>query len=144
MMGQISRLLRDHGSGLSFWCQACREMHAIKVNAQHQVPAYTNDAGERSPARVVPVTVQSDGWTWNGSVDKPTFHPSVLVRGVQTVRDESGRWTGEWVRDAAGQALPRVCHSFVTDGRIQYLSDCTHELAGQTVEMVPWPGRAKT
>jgi hypothetical protein len=29
----------------------------------------------------------------------------------------------------------RVCHSFVTDGRIQFLSDCTHELAGQTVDL---------
>ena len=27
------------------------------------------------------------------------------------------------------------CHSFVTDGRIQFLSDCTHALAGQTVDL---------
>ena len=26
-------------------------------------------------------------------------------------------------------------HSYVTDGRIQYLSDCTHPLAGQTVDL---------
>jgi len=29
----------------------------------------------------------------------------------------------------------KVCHSFVTDGNIQYLGDCTHELAGQTIEL---------
>jgi hypothetical protein len=29
----------------------------------------------------------------------------------------------------------RVCHSFVTDGKIQFLGDCTHALAGQTVEL---------
>ena len=28
-----------------------------------------------------------------------------------------------------------VCHSFVTDGRIQFLGDCTHDLAGHTVEL---------
>jgi hypothetical protein len=27
------------------------------------------------------------------------------------------------------------CHSFVTDGRIQFLSDSTHALAGQTVDL---------
>jgi hypothetical protein len=27
-----------------------------------------------------------------------------------------------------------VCHVFVKAGEIQYLSDCTHELAGKTVQ----------
>jgi len=31
-----------------------------------------------------------------------------------------------------------VCHSFVTDGRIQFLGDCTHTLAGQTVDLPDW------
>ncbi|MCP8600812.1 anaerobic dehydrogenase, partial [Acinetobacter baumannii] len=29
------------------------------------------------------------------------------------------------------------CHLFLTDGKIQFLSDCHHELAGLTVDMVP-------
>jgi hypothetical protein len=37
------------------------------------------------------------------------------------------------------QEVPQVCHSFVTDGRIQYLSDCTHAMAGQTKELADWP-----
>jgi hypothetical protein len=28
-----------------------------------------------------------------------------------------------------------LCHTFVTDGQIQYLGDCTHALAGQTVDL---------
>ena len=32
----------------------------------------------------------------------------------------------------------KVCHSFVTNGRIQYLGDCTHKLAGQTVDLPDW------
>ena len=27
------------------------------------------------------------------------------------------------------------CHSFIRDGKIQYLNDCTHEFAGKTVEL---------
>lgn len=57
-------------------------------------------------------------WTFNGNVDLPTFSPSMLVT--------SGGWKGE---------PKRVCHSFVRDGRIQFLGDCTHELAGRTVDL---------
>jgi len=32
----------------------------------------------------------------------------------------------------------RVCYSFVTAGRIQFLSDCTHILAGKTVDLPDW------
>lgn len=28
-----------------------------------------------------------------------------------------------------------ICHSFVRNGKIEFLSDCTHELAGKTVEL---------
>lgn len=60
-------------------------------------------------------------WDWNGNVNKPTFTPSILVRYTWGV-----------------ERTPVVCHSFVTDGRIQFLADCTHELAGQTVDIPVW------
>lgn len=68
-------------------------------------------------------------WGWNGNADKPTFSPSVLARydGADAGRDG---------------APPAICHSFVIDGQMQMLSDCTHALAGQTVPIPPWP-RAK-
>lgn len=56
-------------------------------------------------------------WTFNGDVDRPTFSPSVLVE--------------------LGKHPPMRCHSFVRDGRIEYLSDSTHHLAGQTVDLEP-------
>jgi hypothetical protein len=28
-----------------------------------------------------------------------------------------------------------ICHSFIKNGKIQYLSDCTHELKGKTVQL---------
>lgn len=69
----------------------------------------------------MPVTYDKQGgpmWDFNGSLDYPTFRPSVLCR----------------VR-FGDEPTDRVCHSFIRDGQIQFLSDCTHELAGQTVEL---------
>lgn len=81
-------------------------------------------------------------WGFNGDYERPTFTPSVLVGGVQIEQDENGKWTGEWICDADGKPLPLVCHSFVTDGQIQFLGDCTHALAGQTVPLPDFPAGA--
>lgn len=59
-------------------------------------------------------------WTWNGSLDKPTFSPSILIHK----QEPAGEYRGQ-----------PLCHSFVTDGRIQFLGDCTHALAGKTVDL---------
>lgn len=50
-------------------------------------------------------------WTFNGSEDSPTFSPSLLYPSKE-------------IR----------CHLFLRDGKIQYLSDCGHELAGKTID----------
>lgn len=55
-------------------------------------------------------------WDWDGSDAAPTFSPSINV----VVERSDGR---------------RVCHSFVRGGRIQYLEDCTHRMAGLTVDL---------
>jgi hypothetical protein len=60
---------------------------------------------------------KGDGWTWNGSYDKPTFQPSLLIS-----------------KDYPAQR----CHSFVKDGKIQFLGDCFHELKNQTVDLPDW------
>ncbi|MHB1641815.1 MAG: DUF6527 family protein [Acidithiobacillus sp.] len=61
-------------------------------------------------------------WGWNNSVSAPTFTPSVNSR-VGPFPDGS----------------MRICHSFVKDGTIQYLADCTHHLAGQTANLPDYP-----
>lgn len=68
-------------------------------------------------------TTGANAWGFNGSLGAPTFTPSVLVHSHDTL-DDNGRKA----------STPR-CHSFVTDGRIQYLSDSTHALRGQTVDL---------
>jgi len=59
-------------------------------------------------------------WTWNGDLVRPTFSPSLLV-------------TWEW----GEERTKKVCHSFIRDGRIQFLGDCTHAQAGRTVDLPP-------
>ena len=78
-----------------FTCPGCGEDHGVWVNK----PNPANQAR----------------WTWNQSVTKPTFHPSILV-----------------------QVPDRRCHSYVTDGNIRFLPDCFHELKGKTVPLPPW------
>lgn len=61
----------------------------------------------------------SPAWRFNGNEDYPTFHPSVLSKLART--------DGSRVE---------ICHFFVVNGELQFLSDCTHALAGQTVAML--------
>ncbi len=87
---KISKLLRNvEGNGLAFMCPGCKTHHVI----WH---------GIGKPPR----------WDWNGDIDKPSFSPSILVRGAIY-----------------------ICHSFVRNGQIQFLTDCTHDLAGKTVDL---------
>jgi hypothetical protein len=76
-----------------------------------------------------------DRWSFNGDYVKPTFSPSILVRYTKEITDE------EADRIIAGEhiePIPMVCHSFVKNGEIQFLSDCTHELSGKTVSLEPF------
>lgn len=60
-------------------------------------------------------------WEFTGDPDNPTFAPSLLIP--------------EQIYTDPENNLAR-CHSFIRNGQFQYLSDCTHELVGQTVDMV--------
>lgn len=73
------------------------------------------EAVDKSPWHVF-VTNGSRGWTFDGNLERPTFSPSMLSR----------------------EPYPggvHVCHSFVRNGRIEYLGDCTHAMAGQTIDL---------
>lgn len=66
-------------------------------------------------------------WEFNGDFDKPTFSPSMLIR------------IGPMPEDHPDAGKIHVCHSFVKEGNIQYLGDCTHAMAGQTIELPVFP-----
>lgn len=103
----------DDRGMVTYWCPGCRAGHSIQYGTDRD-------------------------WTWDGNAEKPTFQPSVLVY-------PHGRsWNDDdpMPHGVAGNPPPRAqvrCHSFVNAGRIQYLADSEHELAGQTVDMVPLP-----
>jgi hypothetical protein len=56
-------------------------------------------------------------WAFNGNFEKPTFIPSLLVNPDYP---------------------QNRCHLFMTDGKIQFLGDCHHDMKNQTVEMQPY------
>ena len=59
----------------------------------------------------------ANNWGFNDDLKKPTFTPSILTKTAPN---------GDWITQ---------CHSFVREGKIQFLGDCPHELSGQTVEL---------
>lgn len=88
------RVIEESPGYFVFTCPGCESRHGYRV-------------GHGEP-----------NWTFNGSLSRPTFYPSMIVRG-------------------AG-----VCHFFVTDGFIDFVSDSTHELAGKKVELPEISARA--
>lgn len=64
-------------------------------------------------------------WSFNGDLERPTFTPSLLLT------------TGSFAQPSFedGDIPPTRCHSFITDGRIKFLDDCTHELRNQIVDL---------
>jgi hypothetical protein len=61
--------------------------------------------------RILPVN--KNGWAWNGNTEKPTLTPSILTNDGST-----------------------VCHSYITDGIVEFLTDCTHDSAGKILDLL--------
>ena len=124
-MGQISSKLRkwehEDQEGLTYWCQGCKSHHQISTKG--------------------PTT-----WGWNGDAERPTFTPSVLVTSGHFVAGQPqppdcyvcNENAANPAEDHDGYKCQR-CHTFITDGMVQFLSDCTHELAGQTLPLPDLP-----
>ena len=55
-------------------------------------------------------------WSFDGNHDRPTLAPSILHRVTAGPKS-------------------RCNHYFVRDGRAEYLGDCTHKYAGQTLDL---------
>ncbi|MGO4337889.1 DUF6527 family protein [Labrys sp. KB_33_2] len=93
------------GGRLGFMCPGCKEIHQVNIG---------DGPGPR--------------WGFNDNYERPTFTPSVLVTW-----SEPSEVPEEF--DDTSKDRKLVCHSFVRDGQIQFLGDCTHALAGQTVPL---------
>lgn len=67
---------------------------------------------------IIPVMLKgrregTGNWTWNGDTEKPTLKPSVLTIG--------GNFR---------------CHSWINDGEVKFLDDCSHDFAGKTLYLL--------
>lgn len=72
-------------------------------------------------SRVLPIAGcgnSGGGWQWNGSTEQPTLRPSVLTRTY------------------VGEKVKHLCHSYITGGRVEFLMDSNHSLAGQTFDLL--------
>jgi len=72
-------------------------------------------------------------WTFNGDYHAPTFDPSYRT------------WNDPDPRAAEGSKYRTGwnCHSYIRNGQIEFLPDCTHKLAGQTVPIPQWDDNRK-
>lgn len=97
----------DGSEYIVYRCQGCDTLHSVCVKAG---PLYGSG----------PV------WGYNGSLEMPTFTPSVLF-WLEHRADED--------EEERKYVDSRRCHTFITDGRVQFLGDCGHALAGQTLDL---------
>lgn len=114
-------------TGWMIFCPACDEGHEFNTK-----PGVPNGVGGFKP-------------TWrfaNNDVERPTLRESMLVRtGCKAPGHKPGDYCWCTYAKTYGKPAPytcRVCHSFVTDGKIRFLGDCTHALKGQTVDLPDW------
>lgn len=112
--------------GLIYWCQGCKMTHTIR----------TKGAGSC--------------WSWNGDAVKPVFSPSVLATSghyVPSHKPGDHCWCDylrEHPEDKDGTFGCNRCHTFVgcngaQPGEVIFLSDCSHELAGQVLPLPDLP-----
>ena len=94
-----------------FWCPGCNCAHHVRVGS-------------------------GNGWSYNGNPDSPTFSPSILVRAPMSIPPVTPENMDDYNKNPWPQTrIETICHSFITNGNIQFLSDCTHALANQTVPL---------
>lgn len=104
----MTLLNRSSDGGASFWCPGCEDMHHI-------------------------------GPQWEIDFGSNTVAPSILVTSghfVPGFKAGSACWC-TYKRDDGDTSSFKCyrCHSFVRNGQIEFLSDCTHDLVGQTVQL---------
>ena len=114
-MEQVFRTVQGESGRFNFWCEGCQCAHGVWTD--------------------VPNSHTGAKWSFNGDLIKPTVNPSLLV----TYKHPKGYSNDNPA--PIGFDVPYetdICHSFIRDGIIQYLSDCTHNLAGQTIALKPF------
>jgi hypothetical protein len=110
----MAKVKINSDGSITFKCPGCNDTHTINNSPNHR-------------------------WAFNGNIDKPTFSPSVLVKcGHYVDGQKDGHCWCTYNEEHPDNPAPFKCyrcHSFVRDGKIQFLNDCTHDEAGQTLDL---------
>ena len=71
--------------------------------------------------RIIPVILREPDeeevgpvWIWNGDTQRPTLTPNVFTQNPKT----------------------GICHFKLTDGKVEFLMDSTHEHVGETMDLL--------
>lgn len=96
-----------------FFCPGCNSAHGFRTNNWPKPEGLTEEETE----------LFKEKWTWNNDVNKPTISPSIHVFKIIGKNKK-----GHSIRET-------ICHSFIENGNIRFLSDSKHILKGQTVEL---------
>lgn len=106
--------------GVGFICPGCGRVHVCPTPDYHAEGAHCI-------------------WEFNNDFNSPTFTPSLLWRSGHFARPVTPEHPYCCHNPSPGiEPRPELCyqcHSFVTNGMIQFLSDCSHILANQTVPL---------
>lgn len=124
-MGRLSSKLRHGRDGqggrtLAWFCPGCRGMHVIPLDK-----SWGPNSGP---------------WTWNGDALAPSFSPSVNcnARGRAAIVAEM-RASGQLGAEEDASWVDGRCHAIISGGVIQFMADCEHPLAGQSVPIPDLP-----
>jgi hypothetical protein len=115
--------------GIRINCPGCGDRHVLGIRP---IP----DGETESPHYV-----NWPKWLFNGNYESPYLSPSVHVRSGHYGNDPQVKgdcWCTYYEEhpEETKQFTCYVCHSFIRDGMIEFLNDCTHALAGQRVPLL--------
>lgn len=103
------------------------------VGWRHECPG----CGHRHVIRVEQAWRNGARWTFDGDEASPTFSPSINERRGHYCDNgsEADCKMCQAAKSRGYKTACGVCHYFINKGRIQFCSDSTHPLAGQTVDL---------
>lgn len=97
------------GHGYFFFCPGCKEQHAFWVGRSGKSPS----------------------WDFDGNMESPTFHPSLLMYTLTLkpgVEHGKAKFPDDYDRSTR-------CHLFLKAGRLEFCVDSPHHLAGKVVDL---------
>lgn len=114
-----SKLYEIRPGSYMHYCPGCKHRHVINT-------IKSNCCGDK--------------WIYNNNPEFPTFTPSICI-SVNHPDFVNHEIVGIGIKQTASNKFffiherKIICHYFITDGKLIYLNDSHHFLAGQTIDL---------